>query len=271
MSFPKFAEGPAKRPAINHDHGFLDDGHGKIDNSKRRAPTWEDRKLLVYWELKLTGAEKLRPDLEDATTAYRHFLGGTGTDLSVNYEAFLTLDDAGKAVLKSAIEDTVASAIAIHDAKLGPTPPSAAREDTFNITSEAISVGARDSRYPYPKTENWQKAIGAHFIWMEAAVKVRIDPVAKKRNFEAKMIMHVEDMYNFNPGAKDIATGTPDAENGRFEVTGLAREFLSKADVSRTITFSEPLAQVPDTRVPPSDQDISGKPRVQPHYVGQEP
>lgn len=259
MAFPKFTEGPAKRPDIHHDHGFLDDGHGNIDNSKRRPPTWEDYKLLAWWMVKLDGAQTLRPDLDDATLAYAHFLDNTGTDLKVDYEGFLADDDSGKTVLKSAVEDTVAAAIAVDDRKLGSPPPSTAREDNFSLTSDAVGVGGRDSRYPYPKTENWQKAIGAHFIWMDAAVKVKIDPAAKKRTFEVRMNLHMEDMYNFNPGAKDIATGTPDSENGRFEVTGLAHEFLSKADISRSITFSEPLAPVPDSRVPPSDQKVSGR------------
>lgn len=34
--------------------------------------------------------------------------------------------------------------------------------------------------------------------------------------------MHVEDRWNFNPGAKDIQTGIADAENGRFAVLGWA-------------------------------------------------
>jgi hypothetical protein len=257
MAFPKFREGPPVRPDIHHDHGFLDDGHGNIDPTKRRSPTWEDYKLLTFWTFKWSAAQNLRPDLDDATLAYGHFLDNTGTDLKVEYEGFLAGDESGKTVLKSAIEDTVASAIAIHDGKMGVTPPSTARQDEFKIVSEAIGVGGGDSRYPYPRTEDWQKAIGAHFIWMDAVVKVNIDPASGKRTFEAKMNLHMEDMYNFNPGAHDITTGTPDAENGRFEVTGLAHEFLSKADISRTITFSEPLGPVPDTRVPPSDQNVS--------------
>jgi hypothetical protein len=256
MAFPKFVEGPPARPAIKHDHGFLDDGAGNIDPSKRRAPTWEDYKLYAYWQLKLEGAQLLRPDLKDATDAYAHFLDATGTDLRVDYEGFLQDDASGKTVLKSAVEDTVAGALEIHDKKLSAAPPAGDRQDNFTMTSEAIGVGD-DTRYPYPATENWQKAIGGHVIWIDAAVKVNIDKAATKRTFEIKMNLHMEDMYNFNPGAQDIATGTPDAENGRFEVTGLGKEFLSKAEISRTITFSVSLAPVPDKRVPPSNLNVS--------------
>src|ERR1700757_4019808 len=108
MAFPKFTEGPAKRPDIHHDHGFLDDGKGNIDSSKRRPATWEDYKLLAFWTAKLDGAELLRPDLVNAADAYRHFLENSGTDFNVDYEGFLANDNSGKTVLKSAIEDTVA-------------------------------------------------------------------------------------------------------------------------------------------------------------------
>jgi hypothetical protein len=257
MAFPKFTEGPATRPAIHHDHGFLDDGNGNIDPKKRRAATWEDYKVLAWWAAKLNGAEMLRPDLKNATDAYRHFLDNTGTDFDVDYEAFVRDDKSGETVLNSAIEDTIAAAIEIDDKKVGGATPSAPKQDDFSITSEAIGVGGRNARYPYPKTENWQKAIGAHFIWMDAAVKVKIDPAAGKRQFEVKMHLHMEDMYNFNPGAHDIATGTPDADNGRFEVSGLAKEFLSKAEISRTLKFTEPITPVPDTRAKPADLDVS--------------
>lgn len=255
--FPKFTEGPAVRPDIKHDHGFLDDGKGNIDASKRRAPTWEDYKLLAFWWLKLEGAETLRKDLKNATDAYRHFLENSGGDFTVDYQSFLGSDDAGKTVLKSVVEDVVASAIEVDDKKMGGATPPAATEHKFSIVSEGIGAGGKDSRYPYPKTENWQKAIGAHFLWIDAAVKVQVDPAKGKRTFDVRMHLHMEDMYNFNPGAADIATGTPDAENGRFEVTGLAKEFLSKANVDRTVTFTQPLTPVPDPRTPPSDLDVS--------------
>jgi len=110
MAFAKFKEGNAvlDKPVIRHDHGFLDDGKGNIDPSKKRAATWADYRALAKWEAMLEGAEVLRPDLDDATRSYSHFLDATGTDLEVAYEDFLSDDDAGKTVLKSLIADTVA-------------------------------------------------------------------------------------------------------------------------------------------------------------------
>jgi hypothetical protein len=34
------------------------------------------------------------------------------------------------------------------------------------------------------------------------------------------MTLHAEDPCNFNVGDDDTATGIPDSDNGRFEVTG---------------------------------------------------
>ena len=50
----------------------------------------------------------------------------------------------------------------------------------------------------------------------------------------------MKDMYNFNPGAADIVTGTPDSANGRFEITGLANEYLNESTITRTFIVSEP-------------------------------
>jgi hypothetical protein len=252
-AFPQFTEGPPQRPTIQHDHGFLDDGNGNIDPSKYRQPTLRDYAAREWWQTKLAGAMLLRPDLADATAAYKRFLDNSGADLSINYEGFLRDDDSGKIVLNSALEDTRVAAVTIHDGKI-PTPAQA-RTDRFSIRSGAIAVGG-DTRYPYPDTENWMKTIGAHFIYIDAVVDVTVDPTAGKHCFEIKMTLHEEDMYNFNPGAKDIMTGTPDAENGRFEVTQLAHEFLTKGAANRTETFSVPIGPLADPRTPPSDLKV---------------
>lgn len=111
-----------------------------------------------------------------------------------------------------------------------------------------IAVGSRDLRYPYPATENWQKAIGAHFIWIDGEATVNVNPAGKIRSFAIEMTLRMEDMYNFNPGAKDIATGTPDADNGRFEVTGLGREYLNTAVLMRSLSLNLPLGFTGDLR-----------------------
>ena len=86
-------------------------------------------------------------------------------------------------------------------------------------TPKAIPVGEKSEKYPYPVTENWQKTIGAHVVWVEAHVQITID-AANRRQFVVDMTLHGEDEYNFNPGGKDIKTGIPDSDNGRLRANG---------------------------------------------------
>ncbi len=252
-------ETPSYRPDIHHDHGFLDDGHGNIDETKRREPTLSDYAALAWWKAKLNGAEILRPDLIDATAAYRHFLFGNGATRTIDYERFIANDPSGQIIITSAVNDIVDLAREQHNQFL-QTHPDSNEAQTFNVHTDAIPVGSTEY-YPYPKTENWQKAIGAHIIWLEASVTVNINAANNTRSFKIEMTLHMEDMYNFNPGATDIATGAPDSDNGRFEVTGLGHEYLNTAIVNRTII--SPPEPMNTTSSDSSNPSVDG-PRIPP-------
>lgn len=259
----KFQSGSFTPPSIRHDHGFLgnDADRSQLDESKRREPTLDDRVALAAWFSKLRGAQMLRPDLKDACAAYEHYLFGRGTPLVLDYERFVATDPSGRAILQSALEDARTGAVELHDRSRTSTPP-APRTDTFTMVSDVVVVGDLDNRYPYPETENWQKAIGGHAVWMEATVSVVSDPVAQRRQFEIDVVMHADDMYNFDPEKADIATGTPDEANGRFQESGLAHEFLSTGTAARKIQFSLPL--VSDPRAAPADLRVTGGPSPTP-------
>jgi hypothetical protein len=248
-------------PVIHHDHGFLDDGKGNLDLKKMRAPTSDDINKKRWWEAKLIGAEMLRQDLYDATLAYDHFLRATGTDLTVNYEAYVRDDPSGQTLLQSAIEDAKSGARIQDNAWISANSPGTGavphHEHTFS--SDGIPVGGT-TRFPYPKTEDWQKAIGAHVIWLEVHVASRVDS-SGRRFFTITLTIHMEDRYNFNPGAKDIATGTPDSDNGIFEITGLAKEFMQYGTATRTIIFDEPVSTAPNA---PSNDTVTGEKRKPP-------
>lgn len=254
-SFSDMPEGDAG-PTFHHDHGFLDDGNGNIDPSKRRDPTWDDRFERLKWIAKLEAAELLRPDLVDGTSAYRHFLFGNGATRNIHYERFIANDNAGQRVLASAMEDSRDAAIRRHDQDItGTTVAPGTR--SYHIRTAIIPVGSgADARYPYPTTENWQKAIGAHSIWIDANVTIEVRAPAGtlpdtspagsyERHLHIEMTIHAEDMYNFNPGAADIATGTPDASNGRFEVTGLGHEYLNQGTYARSFDVTTTMAPAP--------------------------
>ena len=243
------------RPSFTLDHGFLDDGTGKIDESKRQFPTVDDFKQLAKWNLLLNGAEIARPDLIDATRAYRHFLDLSGTDLVFSYEDFVAKDRTGARILQNLLDDVRAAAIELNDPRGG---------NHYIIQCDAIPVGATDKkgfllnpRYGYPGTENWQKAIGAHVIWADADVTTSVDPKTKTPAFVIEVTLHAEDRYNFNPGNKDIATGIKDKENGRFEIVGLGKEFLSLSTLTRTMRFSLPSGKL-DVRAAPPNLIVTG-------------
>ncbi|WP_180982613.1 OmpA family protein [Methylocella silvestris] len=253
-----FASGQPRRPSIKHDHGFLDDGKGNIDPSKRQSPTDTDRARKDVWKFLLGLTIQNKPELKDATDAYKHFLvDNNGTQLTVRYEGFVKDDANGKTVLKSAIDDTRTGVLDIFDSQF-PKPLTSAARTLLQVTSSAVTVGRAtpDFRYPYPADENWQKAIGGHALWISADAIIDSAP-GKLRTVAITMTLHAEDMYNFNPDGADIATNTRDAENGRFEIVGLGTEFLQIGTAQRTITFTIPNAKQADNRVVPADQKVT--------------
>ena len=223
--------GPPTRPPIFHDNGFLKLG--------RRKPTAEDYIALTKWKVMLEGAEILRPDLTDALAAYRHFLEGDGKPKNFSYERYVMNDESGKTTLRNSILDIQYAAMML--SKANPIL------SKFEITGPAIPCGSFDtakfpyisSHFPYPATENWQKAIGGHTIWLSGKVTVFKDPKTPVEPPLFKMIMtlHAEDRYNFNPGQQDIATGIPDSDNGRFAMTGLAHQFDHSSTLERHLEW----------------------------------
>lgn len=109
----------------------------------------------------------------------------------------------------------------------------------FAFTGPPVPVGD-DPLYPYPATENWQKAIGAHVIWMGGDVQVDTGSrglTCIEPSFRMRLVIHAEDQYNFNPSAKDITTGIPDSENGRFVIVDLAKGYRNEGTARRTLTW----------------------------------
>lgn len=231
----KYSIGPAARPKIIHDNGFL-------DQFTPEEPDMSDRAQLAYWRTKLEGAEALRPDLVDATAAYRHFLYGLGHDRTLNYERFIENDTSGAILIKNLTSDFQNNITIIGK-----------NRDSFLVTSQPFSVG-NTNLYPYPATENWQKAIGAHIIWVSGSVKIETDANGIDA-YDAEITIHMEDRYNFNPGAADIATGIPDSANGRFEITGLAKQYMNYGTITRQLKWKHKDGSKPE------QLEVSGDPR----------
>jgi len=232
MTHALYFVGAPRRPEIRHDNGFL----GQF---RSRSPTPVDRRRYAQWQGRLELAEAVQEvpgapknDIPDALAAYRHFLTGRGAARTFSYERYVANDASGRTTLQSAILEAMAAAWELHGSEVS------AEGGSFSFTGSAIACGGTTSGYPYPATENWQKAIGAHSIWISGDVVVK--PVAKSSTpeFTLTLVVHAEDRYNFNPGAADIATGIPDDENGMFELTGLAKQYMNYATLTRRVAWS---------------------------------
>jgi hypothetical protein len=222
------------RPPIRHDNGFL-------DKYPKRPATAEDYYHLAKWRSKLNGAELLcnnsksiskhfencsGSDLSDATAAYRHFLDGGGKPRTVNYDRYLKEDASGQALLIELQKN-----FQFHIEKIGKD------RVKFSVTSEPFHIGIGQFA-PYPATENWQKSLGAHTVWVSANLAVTVNKKAEIV-YSASVTIHMEDKYNFNPGSNDVKTKISDAENGRFELTGLGHQYMNYATVSRQWSWVE--------------------------------
>lgn len=243
----RYRLGPAVRPAIAHD-----DGHLAV--YAKREPTAADRLQYAKWVSMLELSESLctgktaemvpscsGEDLTDANAAYRHFLFGGGADRNINYERFIQNDPSGQKLVPNLTRD-----FQRHVEVIGKD------RTRFSVTSTTYNVG-RGGITDYPATANWQKALGGHVVWVSADVAVSANNKGEIM-YAADITIHMEDRYNFNPGQADIATGLPDSANGRFEITGLAHQYMNYATIQRHVTWVEGDWKQSETTGAPTDR-----------------
>lgn len=217
----RYRIGRAQRPVIKWDNGHL-------DHYPKRNPEVSDQLALTKWITKLRGAQLLRPDLKEATDTYEHFLFGSGKDRTIDYEKYLREDSSGRSSLNSLQADFMTHIEIIGD-----------NRERFEVTGEIYHMGADPKNYPYPSTENWQKAIGSHVVWISANVGIALNSKMHMDEYTTAVTLHMEDRYNFNPGGTDVKTGIPDSENGRFELTGLGHQYTNKATLQFVMSWLE--------------------------------
>jgi hypothetical protein len=204
----RYTIGDPTRPPLNFDDDFVYDPEASAGISDYWA--WNE------WGMKLRGASLIRPDLDDSLELYAHYRDGAGTPMTVDYEEGYREDGSIRSTVDGEIETARQWAEQIHR-ETGRT--------SFSMTGDAAQAS------PYPAEENWQKALGGHTIWGSGNVRVEGNTATMD------VTVHAEDRYNFNRGANDIATGTPDEENGRFAELGWARSFDVSGSVTRTVTW----------------------------------
>lgn len=276
-----YREGAPQRPPIFHDNGFLQNPNNPNDPNPMptRSPSFGDRFKLLQWKGILEAAEAGQSvsgvphnNIPDALAAYRHFLYGDGADRTFSYERFVSGDEAGRTTLQNATRDLQLAAENKYAEMVARDPSLRDKPLTFQLTGSSIPVGADPdiepelaARYPYPRTENWQKAIGAHRIWMSGTVTVTPSATpGGKPQFTMNETLHAEDRYNFNPGSADISTGIFDKENGVFEQTGLAHQYMNYATLERHVSWDKgSLQNGVSTRPDPSrDREPQGNRRA---------
>jgi len=196
-------------PIFEFDHGY--------QYNPNAVATKSDYKSWKAWGRKAWLAG-FAPWLDDAAKMYQHYRGNTGTDVEIDFERAYKEDD----VIKAAIDNEI-----LIMQNFVKTSYSNGEGTSFEIIGglQGVSNGT---------SENWQKTIGAFYTYGFATVT--IDPSTGTAYMEVTFYM--EDMYNFNPGQADIASGTPDAVNGRFAELGWACEFKTYGSFTKTITWS---------------------------------
>lgn len=247
--------GDPTRPNIQHDNGFLQNPNDPNDPNPISTvpPTQSDRDYYdsqlsdVKWaqradnfHIPFTDKDDTARRLSNGIEAYRHFLEGNGADRNFSYDEFVSEDKSGQTVLNNAIADTQRGAEDLYNQMVAKDPSLAGKPVTFNVTSGVITVGGGEE-FPYPDTENWQKAIGGHPIWNSATVTVTPPTEADgKPQFSMNYTLHAEDRYNFNPHQQDIATKVPDSERGlKLERTGLAHQYTQYATAEREVSWAQ--------------------------------
>ncbi len=196
---------------------------------------------LAQWYSMLEFAEAFRPDLSDATAAYRHFLEGEGKPRRFSYERYVNNDESGRTTLRNAILEAQDAAINLWQNHgqpgkfefTGPEIPCGLQYTVKNTSLYPYCLAS----FPYPATENWQKTIGAHKIWLSGTVRVEIEPKTSEPLFTMNFLLHAEDQYNFNPQDADIATGISDSANGNLVVVGFAHGYRHTAQLMRTFSW----------------------------------
>ncbi|MDY6213540.1 MAG: hypothetical protein SPH79_03500 [Schaalia hyovaginalis] len=182
--------------------------------SKKGEETEADKESWDEWGRKAWLAQ-LAPWLQNAADMYSHYRDGTGTPVEIDLAEASREDPS----IRANTDEQISSAL------------KAANDAVSQGYTDTIIHSPMTSATNYPETENWQKAIGGYTTYSDSRVTVEGDTVTVEVTVTAR------DRYNFDAAKSDIASGTPDAVNGRFEELGWARSFETTGTVTETYTW----------------------------------
>lgn len=196
-------------PEFVHDSGFLYDPNAMATQAD--YDSWDEWNKNAW----LAG---LNPWWQDSSKMYKNYLSNTGAEQWIDYQRAYDDCEGIRNVIDNEIEIMKDTAKWLYDNNWGTS---------FNITGTLERITNEG------QTINWQRTIGAH--WVFGVGEITIDD--RNGNATMNVTFYTEDMYNFNPGQADIASGTPDAVNGRFAELGWAKEFKTYGSLTKTVTW----------------------------------
>ena len=196
-------------PTFEFDPGFQYDPNA--------VATAADKKSWNAWGRKAWLAG-LDPWLQDAAKMYKHYRDNTGPSVQIEL-ARAYKEDSG---YKKGFDNEIGTMQNFVNSSY-----SGGAGTSFEIIGGLQGIANGSS-------ENWQKTIGAFYTYGHG--QVTIDPSTGTATMVVTFYM--EDMYNFNPGMADIASGTADAVNGRFAQLGWAKEFKTYGSMTKTVTWN---------------------------------
>jgi hypothetical protein len=165
---------------------------------------------------------------EEALASYRHYRSNTGTDYKIDLSRYFMTDYSG-----TTMSFNIYQLLTNNATSLLPYP--GVRDFHTTVTT----AGIESKLFPYPASENYQKAIGGfrfNIIGTITATQINNNLV-----YKISYTIHLADRYNFDRGKSDIASGTPDAVNGRFAVLGWAKAFNTYSTYTSEISATVPI------------------------------
>lgn len=152
---------------------------------------------------------------EEGLVGFRHYLGNSGTDITVDYDKAIR-EDGG---IKSAVDAEV------RDAK------DAVRALRVSGSETSFQFHKTTTRGVSSTTVNWKGALGEHVLWSTGTATYD----ESECQVEIALEIFAEDLYDFNRDAKDKSPLVVIASNifGQFTVYGFASPFMTTSKVSR--------------------------------------
>ncbi|MGW7485279.1 WXG100-like domain-containing protein [Nonomuraea muscovyensis] len=196
--------GPARDPGIPFDDPWPYDPDAKPSPADYAA--WHKWRALQL-------AEEATPGFDEAAATFKHYLDGSGSDYSIDYDKAYRDDKLIRDGVDAEIRRAQENAELLYR-------ETGRRE--FQMTGEPAEIKETE-------TKNWEFALGRHSVWGSADVRIEGDQATME------ITVHAYDRYNFNREDKWI-----NQENGRFETLGWARSYDTHGTMKRTVTWTVP-------------------------------